>query len=596
MKPIFVALDNDRLTNASTDLSTKPLSTWLENRVHANNKCLVSNSHCVATSKPNGLSTRYTNRYYASLIPTCIHVGVYDVVGNTSNINVSVLGTAQNGLVEIWAELYVFRGGALSTVIHRSTPIVFSSGDLAANFEMDIDPKELTTSKCIVAIWMRSEGWSAPLQTRNRGQILWTEPDTTTHDGFREQSTVWDNFDLDHIIEDSDSGRVWQIINNWTVSGKGGALDGLWHGIQPLDGKRIELTAANANNTFYKRQIPRFNHYSTYVSFERNPDRSTFFYSAKDESTMRAQVPVLGQHVSQHAINLDTEHEVYRMQHVGLETLTYQGVYWQNEGKKQWWPVRQGGTGPGAYDLKNSVGVDIDWGTTSKVEVSGLLMGVELNALWTGENDKVGYPPAPNTIERFEATGRDDPRRFAAPQANDSVQRVKGILPVRIKMRQLATGDPDIFLTSYEEDFDFEVEMTYWRTTPDYSRPLLRALSFGYHGDVFTNGRSGIRSQTNVPQGYYHTEGCLQELNGHNDLAYLTPFTFTIDPPAGFDSTKPTIFQILIGYTDKTSYYSTVSEPVSLGFDADGLAKFEDTRMFSHLVTWSVATRGVLDV
>jgi hypothetical protein len=594
MKDVFVAVDTDRLTNGTTDVNTKSLSSWLENRVDRNNRCLVSNSHCVATSKPNGLSTRYNTRYYASLIPTCIHVGVYDLPENTSRINAEVLGLAMNGNVEMWMEVHVFRGGNVSSVIQFTDPLLFSTSDLQISHTLEIDPKELTTSKCIVSIWVKSfQTTISSLQLRNRGQVLWTDYQKTSHDGFREASG-WNAWEADNIIKDVDSGRTWQLIKYFNVTGKGGSLDGVWWGIQPLDGKRINTDEWPSGNTLEKHRISRFYHYSTYISFERNPDKSTFSYSAKSPYTMLAQTPVLGQHTSQHAFNLDYEHATYRMQHVGNNITINTNGSWPIENAKPLWISTRGGVSPVSEVLVNSVGCNAEWNKT-RIEVSGLMLGVEVNALWTGDTDKMGYPPAINRIEEFSALGADDPRRFAAPQAGDSVQRIKGSIPAKLRLRQFATGNTDLAFTTYNHEINFDLDITYWRATPDHSRPLLRGLSFAYHGDVFTNSRKDIKGTFFGFEGWRINEGWLQNLNGHSDMQYLTPFTITMDPPAGYDSNRPLVAQLLIGPNDKTNYFSTVSEPVSVGVDADGHAKFEDTRMFTHLVTWSVATRGVLD-
>lgn len=595
MNPYFVAVDNDRLTNASTDVATKSLSTWLENRIDANNKCIVANSHCISTYKPYGLTSSVTSRYWASPIHTCFHVGIYDISENTNKIKVLVVGTAITGNVELHAEVHVFRGGTITGPIAATEPLLFGTSDINFEMEMLIDPKEITANKCIVSVWMRSASHSASIQTLSRNQITWSDPEKTTHDGFKERSG-FDAFGPDYIITDDTDGRTWQLIKKHTVTGKGGSLDGLWWGIQPLDGKPINLSSGTANNQFSKRQISSFYPGGVFVEFERNPYKSTFDYSAKIYETMAAQTPVLGQHVSQHAFNIDAEHQVYRMQHVGAEEDDYPAIEWQTEVQKPWWQVRQGGVfaAPNDWQVKQTVGFDIDWSDT-KIEVSGLVLGVELNALWTADNDKVGYPPAPNTIERFAALGPDDPRKFAAPQANDSVQRIKGSVPIRIVLRQLVNNDLDIFGSTYNETvIDDEIDITFWRATPDYTRPLLRSLSFGYHGDVFTNDRSTIATLTKIPHSYYHTEGWLQNLNAHNDIQYLTPFVFSFDPPAGFDKTKPMIAQVLLGNTDKTSYFSTVQEAVSVGLAPDGTFLFNDTRMFVHFVSWSIATRGII--
>jgi hypothetical protein len=592
MEDIFVALDTDRATDGSSDLNTKALSTWLENRINSNTHCLVRNSHCVATSKPNGITTRYTSRYYASLIPTCIHVGVYDVQENTNRVKIDVLGQALNGNVEIWAEVYAIRGGVISSAIASSLlPEIFTTVDLTKSFTVEIDPKEITANKVIVSVWMNSiQTTTASLQGRKRGTIVWTDYKKTSHDGFKEVNTSWDNFEADHIIKDIDNGRTWQLIAYWDVTGKGGE-DGRWWGIQPLDGKRINTDEWDSGNDIEKHQISRFYHYSTYVSFERDPRKSTFDHSSKKSESMWAQQPVLGQHVSQHASNIDADFQTYRANFVGVEMDDYRSIYWFNESKKQNWPSIAGGT---VSTVINTVPTTIEYDEV-RVEVSGLLLGVELNAIWTGETDKVGYPPAINRIESFEALGPDDPRRWASPQANDSVQRIKGSIPAKVRVKQLANNDPDIYFTSYEEEFSTNLDITYWRATPDHSRPLLRGLAFGYHGDVFTTKRSEIRSNTVVPVRPYFNEGWLQNLDGHNDMQYLTPFTFTFDPPAGYDKNLPFIFELEIGLNDKTNYFSTVSQPVSLGLSPDGEFLFEDTRMHLHLVSWMIATRGKLN-
>lgn len=595
MEDVFVSIDTDRLTDGTTDLNTKSLSTWLENRADRNNRCLVRNSHCVTTSKPNGITTRYSSRYYASLIPTCIHIGVYDIFDNTNSIKANILGQAQNGVVELWCELHVIRGGNTSRQIAKSESVLFNTSDLTTEVELQIDPKEITASKCIFTVWMRSvQTTLVALQSRKAGTIDWTDYKTNSHDAFLEQ-TGWNNFEPDHIIKDIDSGRTWQLIKYVDISGKGGGLDGRWWGIQPLDGKRINTDEWDANNDMEKHQISRFYHYSTFVSFERNPDKSTFTYAAKSPYTMQAQRPVLGQHVSQNAFNIDREHATYRMQHVGVESQYESAGLWPTEFAKSLWPTVRGGISSVSEVRFSSVGFDIEW-DRPRIEISGLLLGVEVNALWTADTDKVGYPPAINRIEAFEALGPDDATRFASPQANDSVQRIKGTIQAIVRLRQLALNDVEVNLSSYEEDIPVEIDMLYWRATPDHSRPLLRTMSFAYHDDFATTKRKDMRGEYLGFRDWTITEGWLQNLNGHNDIGYLMPFVVTIDPPPGYDTTRPLIAQLIIdGPNDKTNYFSTVSEPVSLGFDVDGDDKFEDTRMWHHLVTWSVATRGILE-
>lgn len=611
MQPVFVSLDDVRIGNGTADASTEPLSTFLENRLDSNTDCLVANSSCIASHQPSGLINAQYSRAYASLIPTAIHFAAYHVEENTNKVNVKVSAIATNGAVEVWAEAYVLRGGTFIKVNASPSPVavVFSStgGELFHELNLNLDPKEITTNIVVVVVWMQSITVSAGIQFRTQNQIVWTDVFKTSFDGFLENNQ-FDNFLYDYIVQDDTDGRQWQVINRYEVVGKGAGLDGFWCGIQPTDGKPIEINSSKAGNLISKRRISSLWPYSFFVSFERDPHRSTATHIAKDLETMRARVPVLGQHTAQHGINIDAEHQVWRVQAAGMEIKQeVPNVTWfdpwagASAFARPLWAYRsgsnvtfEGGVTPVGWKRFNSHQIMVEWDKT-RIEVIGLLLGLEVDAIWTADNERVGYPVAPNDVESFRAAGQDDPRTFSGIQPSNGINRLTASIPCRISLKQMQNGDTSIDGATWSHNFDFDITLPLWRTTPDYTRPLLRGQAFGWHENVFTEARYLIRPQTNSAVDYFHQEGHIRNLKGHNDLQYLTPFSFTIDPPAGYDSTRPVIVEFYVNDTSNNNYYSNISEAVSSDLDSNGDPKFSAFRCKTALASWTVSTRGIVE-
>lgn len=610
MQPFFVSLDDVRVGTGATDAATEPLSTFLENRIDSNTDCLVANGSCVASFQPSGLINSQYSRGYASLIPTAIHVGAYHVEENTSSVNIKVSAIALNGSVEVYAEAYILRGGTFIKLNAAAQPlaVVFTSGiELYHELNLSLDPKEITSDIIIISVWMRSITVSAGIQFRTQNQITWTDVFRTSFDGFLENMS-FNNFNFDNVVQDDTDGRTWQIVNRFEVIGKGGGLDGFWCGLQPLDGRPIEINSSKSGNSHSKRRISSLYPYSFFVSFERDPHKSTQTHIAKSQTTMLAQTPVLGQHTSQHGINIDAEHQVWRDQAVGNEIIqAVPNVTWFSAWAgisgfaRPLWAYRsgsnvtfEGGFTPVGWRRFNSLQTMVEWNKT-RIEVFGLLLGLEVDAIWTADNERVGYPVAPNDVESFRATGANDPRTFSGVQPSNGINRITANIPARITIKQLQNGDTSLATASYSHDFDFDITLPLWRTTPDYTRPLLRGQAFGWHENVFTESRFALRAQTNSAVDYFHQEGHIRNLNGHNDLQYLTPFSLTIDPPAGFDSTRPVVVEFLVDDTTLTNYYSNVSVPVTADLDSNGDPKFSAFRCKTALATWTVSTRGIVE-
>lgn len=611
MKPYFVSVDDVRFSNGTTDALTDPLSTWVENRLDSNTDCLVSNGSCVSSYQPSGLINATYSRAYASLIPTAFHVAVYHVEENTSSVNIKVSAIATNGAVEVWAEAYVLRGGTFIKINAAPSPIavVFSStgGELFHELNLSLDPKEITTDVVVIAVWMQSITVGSIIQSRTQNQITWTDVFKTSFDGFLE-NLQFNNFLYDYIVQDDTDGRQWQVVNRFEVIGKGGGLDGFWCGLQPTDGRPIEINSSNAGNLISKRRISSLWPYSVFVSFERDPHKSTATHVAKDKTTMRPRVPVLGQHTAQHGINIDAEHQVWRVQAAGNEIIQevpditwYSAWAGASAFARPLWAYRsgsntttEGGLVTVGWKRLNSLQTMVEWDKT-KIEVIGLLLGLEVDAIWTADNERVGYPVAPNDVESFRAAGANDPRDFSGIQPSNGINRLTASIPCRISLKQLANGNTTVAGATYSHNFDFDVTLPLWRTTPDYTRPLLRGQAFGWHRNVFTEARYLIRPQTSNSVNYFHQEGHIRNLNGHNDLQYLTPFSLTIDPPAGFDSTRPIIVELWINDTSNSNYYSNISEAVSSDLDSNGDPKFSAFRCKAALATWSVSTRGIVE-
>ena len=448
------------------------------------------------------------------------------------------------------------------------------------------------------------------IQSRLRGQVTWTDPFRTSFDGFLE-NMQFNNFRYDHVVQDDTDGRRWQVVNRYEVIGKGGGLDGFWCGLQPLDGRPIEINATNVGNLFSKRLISSLWPYSVFVSFERDPLKSTTNHIAKEQTTMLPREAVLGQHTAQHGINLDAEHQTWRTQAVGNEIIqSVPNVTWLDAGgdggalgiTRPLWSYRSGsnvtfpggGGSPVGWKRFNSIQTMAEWDKT-RLEVFGLLLGLEVDAIWTADNEPVGYPVAPNDVESFRAAGANDPRTFSGVQPSNGINRLTASIPCRITIKQLQNGDTDVATASYSHDFDFDVTLPLWRTTPDYTRPLLRGQAFGWHENVFTESRFAIKTQTNTAVDYFHQEGHIRNLNGHNDLQYLTPFSQVIDPPAGYDSTRPLIVEFYVNDTSLNNYYSNISEAVTSDLDSNGDPKFSEFRCKTVLTTWSVSSRGVIE-
>lgn len=604
MQPQFVGVDDDRFGTGLTDLNTKSLSTLLENRINANTECLISNSHCVCRTLSS--DNARNGRIWASLYPVSFFVGVFDVTPNTSKVTIDIAGAPFNGDIYTDTWIFEFRGG-------RPVPIGLpqrrlfdqSASEVTQRHEHDLPRGSFFGSKLVVAAFCKSVPVPGTLDNRFRSQITWTDPEITSYDGFRWENTNWDGWSQDTYIRDEDNGRIWQLLAHHTVTGKGGTLDGNWSGLQPLDGRGLPPEDATGidGNYMAQRRMSGFIPYGVFVSFERNPDVGTFEQGRKAPESMWAQYPVLGQHASQHVINMDAEYKTYRTQVAGNGLIPQHDATWSSAytytltNNRPNWPYKSGG--PSGYTPMDTLTLDIDH-ASSRLEISGLLLGFEVHSIWTGENDWPGYPPSPASMERFEAAMGDQNALFnPTTQASDSIKRIVGNIPMQIKLSQLQTNDLNIASASYTQTFNFEQQVQFWRTTPDHTRPVLRQLDFMWHNDVFTNGRADIGAQYRATEKYGIQEGRLGYLNGHHDIMYTTPFTFTIDP-TGYDPNLPLQVEILFGGTDKEDYYSIISEPVSNGLfdgDDDGVPDrqlFVEERCKVALVTWSVSTRGKL--
>lgn len=561
----FIALEDAFFGTGASDATTQPLSTYKENRVHANNRFLAAGAH------KNGWAPHDDTgnfRPQGSIAWGCRYLQVLRVEPNTKTIRVDMVGTVANqlttGAVDVRACLLTYAGGQIGQVIGtvQATAQWKESDGLVHFIEIDLSNAFLSApTDCVVAVFTKSAVDGALLFSQTHASLIKTGNSNRVR-AFRESSFESITVDETMFLRMKNSGRDADIIGRVSAGGV------VWCPIHLPDARGFD--PLDSGEIYELRRLSYINAASWSVGVEQDTEKTTLSFVAKSHASMRAQLPVLGQDTSQHGINTDGVYTTLRSVGQGPQG----GAILAGAGAKpSRWARKRASTA--GYTKLDSIGFRIDH-ANSEVIVSGFLFGVENSADEIDSSARLGRPP------------------YSSTQSAEELQRYLLSLPLRATLVQIegtfaaTTSWGDAVTIAQEEQITKAVQL--WRHTNDYRRPLLQQMMTTYHNDIYTRpmGEHFLEENNATPK-YMFKEGALIDhgdtINPNtNDLQYLTPFSLVLNV-ADVDVSRPFRLNIELGQGQVSGIRSTGNVPLSEFFDMG--------RVHIYLFSCNVSTRGV---
>jgi len=538
----FISLDEEGFGSGTTDTRTLPLSTYKENRIDANNRHLVRNSHFTGQVHREDVSNP---RVMGSVIWGCRYLQRVFIQENDDLLRIYMDGDVE-GTVEVRAQLYVFDDtNQLKEVSSFVATKEWHEDDDEWYIDIDTSVLPVYLPNASVGIWTRSIEDRATVANVTDGSVVWASV-ASGADAFR-ADTLYSPFDDRYYVYCPEKEVAYDGILKKDLTKEDGSI---W---VPLQSEDNDSPLASVTSPSWQVILMSYIQPSAWtLETFRDPTLPTERYSAKDRNTMLAQQGVLGQHCAQHGILLNTEYTKDRIVAQGCTEGVEEDSIWSDYGK--WKRVDAGGAGVETFD---TIGFRIDH-ETATVNIVGNLFGLNVNG--EGKN---------NVADTGAVT-------------NEYLNKYFAQVTVRAVISQLQAGNTDWTDVIERESV---LNVGWWRTAKTQTRPLLRMFHFAYHNDVYddTVSPGEIDFQFQDDPNFHFKEGSFLDLaDGESDLQYYTPFYIGI-PMSGVDTTKP--FRLSLEMDQVST--ANMTGPDILDFDV--------ARLKLYLTSYSVTVRGTYE-
>jgi len=545
----FIGLDSDFFGDGESDETTKPLSTYKENRLDENTRYLVEKGSNVSWHRRHrrGLSTPekvgsyyWTNRFLQRLTvyPHDKRIRVY------LNGEVGFDGTGDG---EVLVRGYLMAGssaGAGSITPHANT----IWDEAASKFYIDIPVAEAVSSPtdCWVCVDVKSDK-NGPREVYKR---IYNPEWAEIVPGYA--------FKYEISLGDLDGGQFIEIASSSFIADGHDLLGVFWEhdiGKEPISrvvlyNPRIGAITPAIDEAVYSRPLSYLIQRGWHMEVYSDAGKASGMYGPHRAVEKRAQTTVLGQHVSKHGINMDYYHYRPRIVAMGPSRGSAYNDSWEG-GYYSRWRMKQASNANTALMDSTTFSTDLDG---CKVVVKGLLFGVHIdtelvNAMDAGETE----------IEKIHRFNMKWPLFARVFQVGDPDENWANL-------RIASAGDLK------EEEFDLRI----FQATPAFNFPLLRQLYHAFQHNIYAERATAY--PTDLSRAFHN--GVLSDQH-NDDRALLTPFQMELKMEAGtYDPQNPLTVSLEAGWAN-ISYATSVKD----GFNAQSV---DDARVWLGLHSYNI--------
>jgi len=285
----YVGIDDDAFGSptSQTDETTKPLSTWLENRMDGNTRFLQQRGSQVTYQFFGGEEEGI--RPYTSIDQSAIFYALVPLRDDMATIDMYLLAeidndSATNGEVELEARLSLSGGKIIAN--DTATALEGSGGVKVTKLTIDVSDESIDARSGVLSLWIQSVAQSSP------GSF----PDVFTPETVRP-----------YAVKDVETFQQIDATSAYIPQGEGYAIRSCHtfdNGTETWFsdfGPATESQNSAKGVTELSYILPQ----SLTIDISYDPEGEGEGYQRKDASTMQAQSTVLGQHTPTHGGNLD---------------------------------------------------------------------------------------------------------------------------------------------------------------------------------------------------------------------------------------------------------------------------------------------------
>jgi len=283
----FIGIDDAAFGDGQTDATTKPLSTWLENRLDGNARYLQQRGGTVTYQFFSGETEGI--RPFTSIEQSALFSALIPLRDDMKTVTLYLLAECDNdsattGKVDVEARVSTPNQ---ATPVTATATVTETGAVEVTTLTLDLSDERLDAQLGTVSLWIQSAARSTPgsftavIQPQNRHISDLTDVTDVTQIDATSTYVVEDQQPVATLHTFDDGAKIWLSDLDNTAFGLA----------DPDDMGVTELS--------YLR--PQ----SITVDIEYDEEGAGEGYQRKDASTMRAQSTVLGQHVPAHGSNLD---------------------------------------------------------------------------------------------------------------------------------------------------------------------------------------------------------------------------------------------------------------------------------------------------